>query len=136
MPSSLLVVGAASFLTGMLGYIIVRLWIRPIVRYLAAKRRLDAELARYLARTQVTVEPAGPGKAKRPVVILQLARRHAMELVTCYTTQIPYWYRLLLDSRRESPAEAAGLLTNLSRINDPARVRDRIERVRKTMGFR
>jgi hypothetical protein len=39
-----------------------------------------------------------------------------MDLVSCYDAEIPYWYRLLLDSRQESPTEASGLLTNLSKL--------------------
>jgi len=58
-----------------------------------------------------------------------------MNLASCYSEEIPYWYRLLLDSRGESPTEALGLLTNLSKIRDSKQIKDRIDRVRKKMGL-
>ena len=50
MDSSLLIAAGASFIAGLLGYIIARLWIRPIVRYHITKRKLDHVLTRYLAQ--------------------------------------------------------------------------------------
>ncbi|MBC2713331.1 MAG: hypothetical protein HGJ94_20735 [Desulfosarcina sp.] len=53
-----------------------------------------------------------------------------------YGADIPYWYRLLLDSRKESPTEASGLLTNLSKIRDQEQVKSRIDSARKIMGLK
>lgn len=136
MDSSLLIAAGASFVAGLSGYIIVRFWIKPILRYTRMKRKLKQELSRYLAWMS---ETDGPGKTKvsdpgKPT--LKDARKYAMTLSTCYKEEIPYWYRLLLDSREESPAEALGLLTNLSKIRDPEQVKARIYRVRKKMGLK
>jgi hypothetical protein len=68
--------------------------------------------------------------------MLKTARKHAMGLIACYDADIPYWYRLLLDSRQESPTVASGLLTNLSKMRDGEQVKDRIERARKTIGLK
>ncbi len=138
MNSSLLIATGASFVAGLLGYTIVRLWIKPIVRYTTIKRKLDRELNRYLANIEYHIanngdrsEPSQGGDATP-----QMARKHAMDLVSCYGTEIPYWYRLLLDSRRESPSEASGLLTNLSKIRDLKQVKKRIDGAQKGLRLR
>lgn len=137
MDSPLLIAAGASFIAGLLGYIIVRLWIRPIVGYKVAKRKLDHALIQYLAQINQT---AGPDKdlegRKRGDTMLKTARMQAMRLVSCYDAEIPYWYRLLLDSRQESPAEASGLLTNLAKIGNREQMTDRIDRARKTLGLK
>ena len=137
MDTSLLVAAGASFVAGLLGYIIARLWIKPIVHYTATKRKLDRELNRYLAMID---EPDGTkdiqDAQERKAAHLKTARKCAMDMVSCYDADIPYWYRLLLDSRKESPGKASGLLTNISRIRDPEMVKQRIGSARKAMGLK
>ena len=58
-----------------------------------------------------------------------------MDLAACYGTDVPYWYRLLLDSRKASPTHVLGLLTNLSKIKDQEQVKNRIDRARKAIGL-
>ena len=136
MDSSLLIAAGASFLAGLLGYIIARLWVKPIVRYHLTKRKLDRELTQYLAHANAaTGLDEKRDKPKRVEAMLRTARKHAMGLVACYDAEIPYWYRLLLDSRQESPAEASGLLTNLSKLRHREQVTDRIERARRSIGL-
>ncbi|MCB2146642.1 MAG: hypothetical protein KQI81_09220 [Deltaproteobacteria bacterium] len=137
MDSPLMIAAAASFIAGLLGYIIARLWIKPIARYTITKRRLDHELTQYLALMNATGEPDKKReRQKRGEAMLKTARKHSMDLVSCYGADIPYWYRLLLDSRKESPTEASGLLTNLSKIRDREQVRNRINHVRKISGLK
>jgi hypothetical protein len=135
MDSPLLIAAAASFIAGLLGYIIARLWIKPIVRYTITKRRLDRELTRYLAQMTESTGSEAPDAHKRDAMTLRTARQHAVDLVSCFGAEIPYWYRLLLESRRESPTEAPGLLTNLSKIGDREQVKLRIERTRTILGL-
>jgi len=135
MDSSLLIAASASFVIGLLGYIVVRFWIKPIVRYTTTKRKLNHELTRYLAQIS---ETAGTEKKKvknRSKPALRGARKYTMTLSSCYGEEIPYWYRLLLDSREESPTEALGLLTNLSKIRDEEQIKGRIAHARKKMGL-
>jgi len=137
MDSPLLIAAGVSFIAGLLGYIIARMWIKPIVRYHITKRKLDHELTQYLAQINEAVGPDEKReKQKRGDAMLKTARKHAMGLVSCYDADIPYWYRLLLDSRQESPTVASGLLTNLSKMRDGEQVKDRIERARKTIGLK
>ena len=77
MDSSLLIAAGASFVAGLLGYIIVRFWIKPIVRYATTKRKLSHELTRYLAQMS---ETAGSDKKKaqnRGKPTLRNARKYA-----------------------------------------------------------
>lgn len=136
MDSSLLIAAGASFVAGLLGYIIARLWIKPIVRYNITKRKLDQELTRYLAQMNESVEADKRFAHHRGDAMLRTARRHALDLASCFNEEIPYWYRLLLDSRKESPTDASGLLTNLSKMRNGDQVKNRIERARQTMGLK
>ncbi|WP_372683494.1 hypothetical protein [Desulfosarcina sp.] len=134
MDSPLLIAAGASFIAGLLGYIIARLWIKPIVRYNLTKRKLDRELTRYLVQMNASTGPEEPVGHHRDTM-LRAARQHAVDLVACFHEEIPYWYRLLLESRKESPTEASGLLTNLSKIRNSEQVMRRIERARTKMGI-
>lgn len=134
MDTSLLVAAGASFFAGLLGYIIARLWIKPIAGYTITKRKLDRELNRYLAKINETCQPGdNRERQKKLEKTLRKARIHAMALVAGYHSDIPYWYRLLLDSRNESPMEASGRLTNLSKIHDQETVKRRINRAKKAL---
>ena len=136
MDSSLLIAAGASFIAGLLGYIIARLWIKPIVRYNITKRKLDHELTRYLAQMNESAEPDKRVTQHRGDAMLRAARQHAVDLSSCFNEEIPYWYRLLLDSRKESPTEVPGLLTNLSKIGNREQVNNRIERARTIIGLK
>ena len=135
MDSPLLIAAGASFIAGLLGYIIAKLWIKPIVGYNLTKRKLGHELARYLEQMNESTGPDDPVIQHGDAASLRAARQHAVDLVSCFNAKIPYWYRLLLESRKESPTEAAGLLTNLSKMRDKKQVKNRIERARMTMGI-
>ena len=132
---SLLIAAGASFVVGLIGYIIVRQWMIPILRYTLTRRKLDRDLKHY--QTLVGRQPASDADNKRLRQRVQKvtlsARRHAMTLVSCYTNDLPYWYRLLLDSRQESPSEASGLLTNISKMKDAEQIANRMQKVRRAM---
>ena len=131
--ASLLIAVGASFTAGLLGYIIVRLWIKPVARYAITKRKLGRELSSYMVKVNPTEGSEKKNQPNRNDARLKVARKHSMALDACYTKEIPYWYRLLLDSRQESPAEALGLLTNLSKIKDRRQIENRIAKVRLTL---
>jgi hypothetical protein len=131
---SLLVAAGASFVAGVLGTIIVRMWIKPILGYHLAKRRLGGELARYLSGVSDADQAVGTeDNQKRNEATLRSARKIAMNLVARYDTELPYWYRLMLINRKESPGEASGQLTNLTKIRDPEQRRARIDTARKAL---
>lgn len=137
MDTSLLVAAGASFVAGLLGYIIARLWIKPIVHYNICKRKLDRELDRYLDTVDETDGKKGKHEGQiHGTTALKMALKHAMNMVSCYDADIPYWYRLLLDSRKESPSKTSGLLTNLSRIRDAEMVKLRVGSARQAIGLK
>ena len=134
--SSLLIAAGASFVAGVIGYIIARFWIRPIVRYTMTKRKIRRDLSNHLAIIEMKEHTNGSAKsAKSSAAVLQKAKKNIMSLASCYSEEIPYWYRLLLDSRGESPVEASGLLTNLSKIKDNRQVKDRIAQAQRKLGL-
>lgn len=108
---------------------------QTIVRYNITKRKLDHALKEYGS----ALDEAAAIGSKQPAATdnsLRTARQHGMELVSCYTADLPHWYRLLLESRKESPADASGLLTNLSKIRDRGQLDHRIAEVRNRLGLK
>lgn len=133
----LLTAVAASFLAGLLGYIILRMWIRPILHYQRIKRRLDRDLTRAVSLLSGDGAVGKPATIPKPTAAtLHAARKSARDLGMCYANQLPYWYRLLLESRRTAPNEIEGLLTNLHKIQDRQQVQSRIARARQAAGLR
>jgi len=94
-----------SFIVGLFGYIIIRFWILPINRYLKIKDRLSSDmnaLLDMLRAEQPQNNEAAKIQARRVSV-----RRHCSNLVSIYQNDLPYWYRLYLESKKEQPLEAA-----------------------------
>jgi hypothetical protein len=60
-------------------------------------------------------------------------RRQADAMVTCYQYELPYWYRLMIASRGETPVEAAKPLMGLSNIKDAEHARRRIAEIREQL---
>ncbi len=134
--ASLLIAIVASFVVGMIGYIIVWFWIKPIVRYHTTKRRIFRSLSNYMdACTKMgEIEKKKVGQKLNP--LLKEARKRAMRLTNCYNDEIPYWYRLLLDSRQESPNEALRLITHLSKLDNLDRIRTQIDKTKSKLGLK
>ena len=135
LDASLLIAVGASFVAGVFGYIIARFWIRPLMRYNVTKRKLDRILADYRGRMNAAASTS-PATAASDMEQLRIARQHGMALVACYTNELPYWYRLLLDSRQESPMAAAGLLTNLTKMRDRQQTLQRIDEARQKLNLK
>lgn len=136
LDSSVLIAAGASFVAGVFGYIIARFWVRPLVRYNVTKRKLAKNLTDYLAgviekKNSVAADVSPAAKAA-----LRVAREHGMALVACYSKDLPYWYRLLLESRQESPMAASGLLTNLSKMRDRHQIEKRIADARQKLNLK
>jgi len=95
----------ASFMVGLFGYIIVRFWILPISRYLRVKGRLASDIKVLLEMSQA---PAGPQNNDRAQIQDRRVAvgRHCSDLATIYQNDLPYWYQLYLESKKEQPVEA------------------------------
>ncbi len=100
-----------SFISGLLGYIIIRFWVLPIGRYLNIKGRLASDIGAFLNLLQAD----GPQNNENSQIQDQGAsvRRHCSDLISIYQNDLPYWYRLHLESKKERPLEASKFLMRL-----------------------
>ena len=95
----------ASFVVGLFGYIVVRFWVLPIGRYIRLKSRFASDLRALLDMMQ-TEQPWNTENSQIPERQISL-RRGSSNLVSIYQNELPYWYRLYLESKKEQPLEAA-----------------------------
>ena len=110
-----------SFLTGAIGYIIVRFWILPITRYKRVRRMLINMLAD-LFRT-LPEEDDLPVKATLGKKRLREMRRLVTQLVDLNNHDLPYWYRLVLLSSKESALNASEAIMRLENLPTSGQVR-------------
>ena len=106
-----------SFILGLLGYIIIRFWILPIGRYSRIKRRLASDIGALLDMLQ-SERPQNNESLQmqdRGVSV----RRHCSDLISIYQNDLPYWYRLYLESKKEQPLEAAKFSMRLANTRKP-----------------
>lgn len=115
-----------SFISGALGYIIVRFWIIPITRYRRTREALLSELKRFDRKLSHghSTDQRLPGK-KHLKDIRQLNKR----LVEIHTLEVPHWYRLLLMTRGESPESASAAIEHLQSISDVSEARQRLDEI-------
>ncbi|HAY39478.1 MAG TPA: hypothetical protein DCY53_09140 [Desulfobacteraceae bacterium] len=101
-----------SFVFGLLGYIVVRFWILPIGRYIRVKDRFASDLRTLLDMLQ-DEQPYHTENSQIQDRRVSL-RRYSSDLVSIYQKELPYWYRLYLESKKEQPLEAAEFSMRLS----------------------
>ncbi|MFZ1985703.1 MAG: hypothetical protein WAU91_14890 [Desulfatitalea sp.] len=103
-----------SFIAGACGYVITRFWIIPIGRYRRIKQQLIGELQTYCQKLptddHAKLKPA-PDDAR-----LRLIRQLGMQLVAVHSGELPYWYQLVLITRKESPQEASDPILRLEKM--------------------
>ena len=130
---SLLIAAAASFMAGLLGYGIAKLWIKPIVGYNIEKRRLDREISRYLRRLENVEKTQASANDPEVREISKAMRKSVTNLAARNSTELPAWYRIFLVSRKESPDKAMKLLAPLSKIKDLHQIQERVDQARKAL---
>jgi len=101
-----------SFIAGLLGYIIIRFWILPIGRYLKIKGRLASDIGALLDMFRAEQEQDNDRVQIQDIGVS--VRRLCSDLVSIYQNDLPYWYRLHLESKKEQPLEAAKLSMRLA----------------------
>jgi hypothetical protein len=101
-----------SFMVGLLSYIIIRFWILPIGRYLNIKGRLASDIGAFLDLLQAD-RPQNNGSSQIKNLGVSV-RRHCSDLISIYQNDLPYWYRLYLENKKEQPLEASTFLMRLS----------------------
>jgi hypothetical protein len=125
------IVAFSSFILGILGYIITQFWVRPILRYRRIKHRITYELKGYTESQNEddekrAVKKQTNGNAER-------IRRQCIDLTDCFQYDLPYWYKLLLESRNESPLDACEHLLALANIRNPEHVGKRLEKAKRDL---
>jgi hypothetical protein len=115
---------ALSFLVGMFGYLLYRLWFVPVRRYGVLKREVGAALARYTAGKTLPNPAKGQGKNLRTL---------GMRLADCYNNEMPPWFRIRLAGRGVDPVEASRQLLAITGSIKPEHARQRIERARAAL---
>jgi len=119
-----------SFIVGLLGYIMIRFWILPIGRYLKIKGRLASDIEAFLdmLRAERPQNNESSQIQDRGVSL----RRHCSDLISIYQNELPYWYRLYLESKKERPLEASKFsmrLTNTRKQEHALRQINEIKRL-------
>lgn len=117
-----------SFVFGLLGYIVVRFWILPIGRYIRVKDRFASDLRTLLDMLQ-DEQPSHTENSQIQDRRVSL-RRYSSDLVSIYQKELPYWYRLYLESKKEQPLEAAEFsmrLSNTRKLEHASRQADEIK---------
>jgi len=127
-------VAVLSFLMGVCGYIIVRFWIIPIGRYRRAKGRLRQRLDAFwrLLPADDTAKPKAAGVKKT----LREIRRGGVELMALHDEELPYWYRLALMTRRESPRDAVEPILCLENLSASGQARQCVQEIAHHFGFK
>ena len=119
-----------SFILGLLGYIIIRFWILPIGRYLNIKGRLASDIGAFLDMLQAE-RPQNKESSKIQDQGVSV-RRHCSDLISIYQNELPYWYRLYLESKKERPLDASKFsmrLTNTRKQEHALRQVNEIKRL-------
>lgn len=121
-----------SFIAGAMGYIIVRFWLIPIARYRQAKKALIASLkrcARKLAGDGVKDHKNLPGKK-----LLRELRQLNTRLIEVHELELPYWFRLLLMTRNESPSAASEAIERMENLSGATELRQCLDEAGRHLG--
>ena len=116
-----------SFTMGASGYIIIRFWVLPIVRYRRIKRQLLNHLAHLLGMLPAE-ENESPGASMGKKRLKEM-RRQMMRLVDLHNHDLPYWYRLVLITRKESAQQASEAAMRLENLPTSGQARRCLEEV-------
>jgi hypothetical protein len=110
-----------SFFIGSFGYVITRMWVRPLLRYRLIKSRVRSLMNKTESLKSDPTAADFPG---------QEIRETAAKLSDCYNNTLPQWYQLMLSNRNESPDDAVADLMVLANIKDRQHAPKRITNVR------
>jgi hypothetical protein len=125
------IVAIISFLLGVFGYIITQFWIRPILRYRQIKDRIAADLKWYLEAQKLEIKDKIAQEQFRAKV--EIIRGYCTALTDCFSYDLPPWYKLLLESRHESPIDASKHLMALANIRNVEHADRRLEKIKKSL---
>ncbi len=120
-----------SFIVGLFGYIVVRFWILPIGRYIRVKSRFASDLRALLDMLQAE-QPRNTENSQIQDRQVSL-RRYSSDLVSIYQDELPYWYRLYLESKKEQPLEAAKFSMRLANTSKQEHALRQVTKVKQLL---
>jgi hypothetical protein len=104
-----------SIAAGALGYLIVTFWVQPILRYRDIKYRVAADLV-YFANA-LDLQKLNGSLREDTLQRKENNRRCASELRAIYS-DLPLWYRCVLNWSNEKPLEASTELIELANSSE------------------
>ena len=125
---SIYVVAIISFVAGAFGYIIIQFWIRPISGYRKIKNKVALTIKYYSkSKDNDFIDKKIKSQMKE---WNKANRQSSVELSASYNENLPNWYKMLLDSRGESPIDASKHLMILSNTNNYDHMEKHIEEIK------
>ena len=122
------VVVIISFFSGALGYMIVQFWIRPILGYHKIKHKIGLTIKYY--NKSKDNEDIGEKIKLQMKEWTKANRQNSVELSASYNENLPNWYKMLLNSRGESPIDASKHLMILSNTRNYGHMEKHIEKIK------
>ncbi len=125
---SIYVVAIISFVAGAFGYIIIQFWIRPISGYWKIKNKVALTIKYYSkSKDNNFIDKKIKSQMKE---WNKANRQNSVELSASYNENLPNWYKMLLDSRGESPIDASKHLMILSNTSNYDHMEKHIEEIK------
>ena len=125
---SIYVVAIISFVAGAFGYIIIQFWIRPISGYQKIKNKVTLTIKYYSkSKDNDFIDKKIKSQMKK---WNKANRQSSVELSASYNENLPNWYKMLLDSRGESPIDASKHLMILSNTSNYDHMEKHIEEIK------
>lgn len=110
-----------SFFLGSFGYILIQMWLRPVLRYRRAKRLTSSDLKK--------MDEMDPTRLDAASELKKQLRQHSDRLSRTYHETLPTWYQLLLKKRNEDPIQAATILMKLANTRNREHAGRQIEQI-------
>ena len=122
------VVAIISFISGSFGYIILQFWVRPILGYRKIKHKVALTIKYYYESKDN--KDIGKKIKSQMKDRAKANRQNSVELFASYNENLPNWYKMLLDSRGESPIDASKHLMILSNTSNYDHAEKHIEGIK------
>ena len=122
------VVAIISFISGSFGYIILQFWLRPILGYRKIKHKVALAIKYYYKSKND--KDIGEKIKSQMKEWSKANRQNSVELSASYNENLPNWYKMLLDSRGESPIDASKHLMILSNTSNYDHAEKHIEKIK------
>ena len=125
---SIYFVAIISFVSGALGYIILKFWIRPILGYRKIKHKVKLTI-KYYYKSKNNKDIGEKIKSQMKEWDKE-NRQNSVELSASFNENLPNWYKMLLETRGESPIDASKHLMILSNTRNQDHAEKHIKEIK------